>query len=240
MIFGWLKPFIPPMKQLKQLSTPIIAKTLALTGFAALSLIHTTPAQAINIDFQSLEQVNAQSGIVLYSYTEKGFSFDSYNSNGTTSYFGFEGTLSPRYQGSTALSEAGNDFNYLTQVGGGAFDLASIDLTGSFDLDIGRNSTVNFTGIKTDFSTVTQSFTTDDLSGFQTFTFNSDFTNLIVVEFSDNSFLQFDFQLDNVNVTPAVAVPWETDALPVVGSTVLFGLGIWGKRKLAQKKNNKD
>jgi hypothetical protein len=78
------------------------------------------------------------------------------------------------------------------------------------------------------------------LSGFQTFTFNSDFTNLIVVEFSDNSFLQFDFQLDNVNVTPAVAVPWETDALPVVGSTVLFGLGIWGKRKLAQKKNNKD
>lgn len=28
-----------------------------------------------------------------------------------------------------------------------------------------------------------------------------------------------------------VAVPWETDALPVVGSTVLFGLGIWTKRK---------
>lgn len=37
----------------------------------------------------------------------------------------------------------------------------------------------------------------------------------------------------------SVAVPWETDALPVFGSTVLFGLGIWGKRKLAQKKTNK-
>lgn len=36
------------------------------------------------------------------------------------------------------------------------------------------------------------------------------------------------------------SVPWETDALPVVGSTVLFGLGIWGKHKLAQKKNKKD
>lgn len=36
-----------------------------------------------------------------------------------------------------------------------------------------------------------------------------------------------------VNATP---VPWETDALPVIGSTVLFGLGLWGKNKLAQKK----
>jgi hypothetical protein len=32
------------------------------------------------------------------------------------------------------------------------------------------------------------------------------------------------------------AVPWETDALPVIGSTVLFGLGVWGKRKLVQTK----
>ena len=29
----------------------------------------------------------------------------------------------------------------------------------------------------------------------------------------------------------AVAVPWETDALPVVGSTILFGFGVWTKRK---------
>ena len=27
------------------------------------------------------------------------------------------------------------------------------------------------------------------------------------------------------------AVPWETDALPVLSSTVLFGLGVWAKRK---------
>jgi len=31
-----------------------------------------------------------------------------------------------------------------------------------------------------------------------------------------------------------VAVPWETDALPVIGSTVLFGLGLWAKRKFAK------
>jgi hypothetical protein len=27
-----------------------------------------------------------------------------------------------------------------------------------------------------------------------------------------------------------------TDALPVIGSTVLFGFGLWAKNKLAQKK----
>jgi hypothetical protein len=32
------------------------------------------------------------------------------------------------------------------------------------------------------------------------------------------------------------AVPWETDTLPLVGSTVLFGLGLWAKNKFAQKK----
>ena len=41
-----------------------------------------------------------------------------------------------------------------------------------------------------------------------------------------------------VNYT--VPVPWETDALSVIGSTVLFGLGLWGKSKLAQKQRNKE
>jgi hypothetical protein len=38
-------------------------------------------------------------------------------------------------------------------------------------------------------------------------------------------------------VTP---VPWETDALPVVGSTVLFGLGVWAKSKFAKSNKNVD
>ena len=41
-------------------------------------------------------------------------------------------------------------------------------------------------------------------------------------------------------VSYAVAVPWETDSLSVIGSTVLFGLGLWGKNKLAQKQINKE
>lgn len=35
------------------------------------------------------------------------------------------------------------------------------------------------------------------------------------------------------NATP---VTWETDAIPVIGSTVLFGAGIWAKRKFAGRK----
>ncbi|QJB46797.1 hypothetical protein [Dolichospermum flos-aquae] len=34
--------------------------------------------------------------------------------------------------------------------------------------------------------------------------------------------------LSNVQVQ---AVPWETDTLPVLGSTILFGIGVWTKRK---------
>jgi hypothetical protein len=42
--------------------------------------------------------------------------------------------------------------------------------------------------------------------------------------------------LSGVSVEEVQAVPWETDTLPLVGSTVLFGLGLWAKQKLAQKK----
>ncbi|UXE60045.1 MAG: hypothetical protein KA717_30930 [Woronichinia naegeliana WA131] len=33
------------------------------------------------------------------------------------------------------------------------------------------------------------------------------------------------------------AVPWETDALPVVGATIAFGAGIFAKRKFASLKS---
>jgi len=32
----------------------------------------------------------------------------------------------------------------------------------------------------------------------------------------------------------SVPFPWETDALPAIGSTVLFGVGLWTKRKFAK------
>ena len=44
---------------------------------------------------------------------------------------------------------------------------------------------------------------------------------------------------NGVSYATATAVPWETDALPVIGSTLLFAAGVWTKRKLA-KPLNKD
>ena len=32
----------------------------------------------------------------------------------------------------------------------------------------------------------------------------------------------------------ATAVPWETDAIPVIGSTILFADGLWAKNKFAK------
>ena len=38
---------------------------------------------------------------------------------------------------------------------------------------------------------------------------------------------------ETINSTPSsvTAVPWETDALSVIGVTTLFGFGVWTKRK---------
>jgi hypothetical protein len=48
----------------------------------------------------------------------------------------------------------------------------------------------------------------------------------------------------DVNTTPInseiAAVPWETDALPVVTSAILFGLGLWLKRKYQKNKYSQD
>ena len=37
----------------------------------------------------------------------------------------------------------------------------------------------------------------------------------------------------------AVPVPWEIDALPIIGSTLLFSIGIWKKYK-SSNSNNRD
>jgi hypothetical protein len=51
----------------------------------------------------------------------------------------------------------------------------------------------------------------------------------------DNTLYPEDFAVGRLSVAP-VSVPWETDALPVVASTVLFGLGLWSKRKFEKNK----
>lgn len=211
-----------------------MAKAIALTGFSALSLFAAAPAQAVILDFQSLEVVGMSTPGVNSPYTENGFII----SNPRISYFG---TLDRRYQGSTALFAA-STFTptiSLAQVGNGSFTLTSIDLTdlnGDGIDETYKNVTVSFTGLRTDNSTITQAFTTDALRGFQTFNF-SNFTNLVSVDWNqDAPFHQF----DNINVTPtnATEIP---EPFTMLGTITAAGFAAAFKQKLAKtQKDNKD
>lgn len=44
----------------------------------------------------------------------------------------------------------------------------------------------------------------------------------------------FDRNANSLTFTSATAVPWETDALSVIGSTIVFGFGLWAKQKFAK------
>jgi hypothetical protein len=185
---------------------------LLVAGAALAILAPFQGAQAVIIDFQSLEQNNSVVNYAGFTYTEDGFTLDSLS---TSEPFAFFGTQESRYPGSTALFNNEIDgITRLTQNGGGLFDLNSIQLT---SLNGDDSVTVNFTGTKADSSTVTQAFTTDAiLSTLETFTFNSSFTNLVSVEWIQ----AFPFhQFDNINVTP---VP---EPSAILG---LLGLGLLG------------
>lgn len=194
-------------------------------------MIHAIPAHAAILDFESLESASSGNASIGDTYTEKGFTLDDIS---PTPHNGFEvwGTLHSNYPGSTALynNNGAGGITRLTQVGNGAFNLTSIDLTAFWT---GQSATVAFTGTKADLSTVTQSFTTDSLSTLETFTFNSGFTNLTQVTWSQD----FPFhQFDNINVTATSAVP---EPLTILGAMTATGFGAIFKRKLAQAKTDK-
>jgi len=193
---------------------------LLVAGATLAILAPSQAAQAVIIDFQSLEQNNPIVNGVGFTYTEDGFTLDNLS---TPNPFGVFGTQAPRYAGSTALfNGTPGGITRLTQNGGGLFDLNSIQLT---SLNGSYSVTVNFTGTKADSSTVTQSFTTDAiLSTLETFTFNSSFTNLVSVQW-----IQADpfHQFDNINVTP---VPEPSAILGLLGLGLL-GIGSQFKQK---------
>ena len=65
---------------------------------------------------------------------------------------------------------------------------------------------------------------------------NSAIVNAGFIPNADNLRVSGNWTYQGQNVPGA---PWETDSLPVVGSTVIFGLGLWSKQKLAQRRKDK-
>lgn len=189
-------------------------KTILAIAVALCVQTFALESSAATLTFESLASADGNFAVGTI-YTEAGFELDDV----TTTAYGFStwGSANPFFSGSTALmndNDAG--ITKLTQVGGGAFKLASIDLTVMYPGLTGDGAVaVTFTGTKMDHSTVTATFDVNDGAP-QTFSF-SGFTNLSSVTWSDNATYH---QFDNINVA-AVPEP-ETYAM------LLAGLGLMG------------
>jgi hypothetical protein len=166
---------------------------------ALFAVILTAPRSAAQtIDFESIAGPDFLS--VGPSYTEAGFTLTAGAGNPTS--FARWGTTQPDYPGSTALfhqSDTGTSTITLTQVGGGAFNLSSIQVSELFNLGTPQTVPVNFTGTKAVGGPVSANFTLNGTFGFETLTFSSDFTELTSVSWvQESEFHQF----DNIVVAP--------------------------------------
>lgn len=201
------------------------AQTLsAAVGAASVFLLPSAAPEAAHaqiLDFQVLEHNDAAVASHGDLYIEDGFQIAEAGPNPLATF----GTLEPRYPFSTALfSNSISGVLTLTQVGGGAFDLLSIDIA---ELDPGFPQFITFTGTLAGGGTVTQSVTPDGPRGLQTFTMIG-FTNVTQVQWHQISpFHQF----DNINVStagsgnsaapePATAVLLGTGLLPMLGAMI--------------------
>jgi hypothetical protein len=196
-----------------------IAKTFALIGFSALSAIAVAPAHAVVLDFNELPNTFTSIG---NSYTNQGFTI--------ASGLGTRGNLST----TSLFIESVGATASLTKVGGGAFDLSSIDLAGN-----NNDPTpvpVTFTGQKADNSTVSQIFTTSGTLTLNTFNFTN-FTNLVSVNWAQDVFPYHQFDNINVSAASATAVP---EPFTVLGTIFGAGYGVALKRKLAKAKLDKE
>lgn len=180
---------------------------------AGFLLVGASAAQAAVLDFETLARADDSVTDVGYSYSESGFTLSNLMTDGFA--FASYGSLSAFYSGSTSLiNDNDGGLTQLTQNGGGAFRLTSIDLAELYGFG---STSVTFIGTRTDGSTVSQTFTLDGVAGAQTFTFGSSFTNLTSVQWSNDADYH---QFDNIAVA-AVPEP-ETMAM------FLSGLGLLG------------
>ncbi len=165
-------------------------------------------AGASVIDFEALRSAGSDSPTVGASYVERGFLL-------TDAEFATDGLGSPFHLGgSTYLySDVPDSTISLTHTLGYTFSISAIDLV---EFITGGNVSVTFTGNRADNSTVQQTFTLDGLPGFETFTFDPRFRNLVSVRWDDSA----DFHaFDNIEV----AVPAPATILLLGSGTLVFG-----------------
>ncbi len=189
----------------KFLKGVVASFALAVSGIANAGLI--------TLDFDSLEQVN-NSGVGS-SYAEEGFLLSASNlfTIGTSDF---------RYTGSVSLLDnTANGITQLTKIGGGTFDLFSIDVA---ELNGPNVASITFTRD----GGHSQTFTLDgDSFGVETFFFNSGFLGATTISWvQQNPYHQF----DNIKISQ------EISEVPEPSTLAVFALGLMG---LASRKFTK-
>jgi hypothetical protein len=186
-----------------------------------------SPASAVTIDFDSLEQPGDLPIFVPSPYLEDGFSIATPDPFGLQSYQ----QSHVAYAGSAGLA---HNFSYgvltLTRIDGGAFSLDSIEL--SILRTFSNIAQPVFTGLLSGGGSTQQSFVVSQF-GYQSFAFNSSFSNVTSVSWAqgDNTYNSHSF--DNIVTSAPNPIPEPTTIL-LVGSGLIGLVGF--RRKFRRGK----
>jgi hypothetical protein len=188
------------------------------TFLGLMSILSSGRAQAVTLTF------DAAVGDLGDTYTEQGYRIS--NDHGLFSWgAGNPSTADVSGVSSTILNKMNGTETTLTKLGGGAFDLASIDFADGPNTGqtITFSIAFSFLGGGTTYNTLTL----DNLAGLQTFTFNQ--TKLVSVAWLGLGNTNI-LQLDNVKVSSTIAATPLPATLPLF-AVALAGLGFVAKRR---------
>jgi hypothetical protein len=191
-----------------QSKAPLTTLGLALaSGLGAIAF--STPAYSINVDLSTFDAIGdvSNNNTVLQSGTGNTVDVDALES-----FLGVTpGSLDPDPTYGSAIKQilsfnAGDQFSFNWSFNTSDSDQAFVSIGNAIQV-LSTGSSYNYT-----------------------FTTAGDYQVAMgVVDVNDSTGVST-LNLSNAQIQ---AVPWETDALPVVGTTLLFGIGIWRKYKFS-------
>jgi hypothetical protein len=190
--------------------------TLGLAFISSLGAIaFSTPAYSINVNLSTFEAIGdvSNDNTVLQSGTD-----NTVNVDALESFLGFtSGSFDANTTYGSAIKltlsfNAGDQFSFKWTFNTSESDQAFVSIGNEIALLSGSDPYSYTFATAGNYQVAMGALDVDDSTGVSTLTLS-------------------DAQIQ--------AVPWETDALPVVGTTLLFGIGIWKKHK-SSNSNNRD